>query len=1030
MPQGPRPSSSTDDQRNVTVIHDARGHETTITYDAKNNPVTITDADGNAYTKTYNAFSQLTKATRPSGDEQDFYYNSDHDLEQVSVVGDPTKKITIAQDPFGNQTVLLDPDGKHTYSYYSATNQLIRRVNPAGDTETWEYDGRDRLLRRVDAKGRSTRFTYDGNDNLVEVTDALGNVTTRTYDGEDRLLTTTDPLGHTTSYAYDALGRRISETDPLGHAKHYEFDAAGDVTAIDDAKGVRIMTAEYSVRNEATKISNPYGHAIASTYDENGNLVQAVDPLGRRILRDYDDQDRLASTTDPLNRVARKHYDVDSLVRQTDQPGSGPRLYYYTAHGRMSEVWYGELADSPRIITYEYNDWRSRPTTVWDGNRQINSTYDSLGRLAQRQLLINGASKSSRSYTYDEVGNLTTTAESIGGGTITREYDGLDRVTRFVDMGGHELLYDYDAAGRMMRLTYPDGKHVDYTYDAASRLTQVVDWGQRTTQFAYDENDQVTRIDFPNGCYRTLVYDRAHRISRRQDFDRKGGLIVGYQYEYDAAGQLTSVEHLADANSYVPAAVAIAFNSKNFALTFASTSLAPDAEGAAGVVPTGTSSLSALSPADHFLNATYDDEHRLASLGSSTFTYDLEDRLVASTAQGESWTYVVNPHAGFSQVLERIAADGTSTRYVYGLGLLYDVTGSEVQVYHYDARGDTVALTNAAGQVTTRYAYGPFGEEIDPTVRPATPFRFQGLFGVLTDQSGLCYLRFRFYSPALRRFISQDVNPGDIADANSLNLFSYAQDNPIAFNDPNGEIVNILFGAVLGASVGAGSELIAAAIEHRRVDWKSVAASAIGGAVEGAIIFSGVGFVAPYLGGAAGSATASIFDQGFHRGFDSIDWGEVGTSAAIGGALGVFGGGIAAKRVTKTIFKDAAEEAAERVARRTARFWVKHFAIGITEKLPGKTLGVLNDDGYFNGYIQDVADLAQGSFQTIRGFSAGGRVGHDTISHDRYEPLREYVTYGLGERKGPYLHFRDFRDLLRLAVVPGPNAPNFGMAGF
>jgi RHS repeat-associated protein len=66
-------------------------------------------------------------------------------------------------------------------------------------------------------------------------------------------------------------------------------------------------------------------------------------------------------------------------------------------------------------------------------------------------------------------------------------------------------------------------------------------------------------------------------------------------------------------------------------------------------------------------------------------------------------------------------------------------------------------------------------------------FLFSGLFGVLTDPNRLAYMRYRWYSPEIHRFINQDAHFGSITDAGSLNRYSYAGSNPVTRGDPKGE---------------------------------------------------------------------------------------------------------------------------------------------------------------------------------------------------------------------------------------------------
>ena len=65
-------------------------------------------------------------------------------------------------------------------------------------------------------------------------------------------------------------------------------------------------------------------------------------------------------------------------------------------------------------------------------------------------------------------------------------------------------------------------------------------------------------------------------------------------------------------------------------------------------------------------------------------------------------------------------------------------------------------------------------------------FGYNGRDGVITDANGLLYMRARYYSPELRRFINADIVPGEISNAITLNRYAYANGNPVSNIDTFG----------------------------------------------------------------------------------------------------------------------------------------------------------------------------------------------------------------------------------------------------
>jgi RHS repeat-associated protein len=137
---------------------------------------------------------------------------------------------------------------------------------------------------------------------------------------------------------------------------------------------------------------------------------------------------------------------------------------------------------------------------------------------------------------------------------------------------------------------------------------------------------------------------------------------------------------------------------------------------------------------------------------------------------------------GDQLVLEQMGT--TMKKYIRGLNLAACVDGQTVTYYLFNAHGDVVQLTDAAGEVTKNYEYDAFGVEENPSAADSNPFRYCGEY--LDLSSGTYYLRARYYDPTIGRFLSEDTYTGDIKDPLSLNLYTYSKNNPVKYYDPSG----------------------------------------------------------------------------------------------------------------------------------------------------------------------------------------------------------------------------------------------------
>ncbi len=112
--------------------------------------------------------------------------------------------------------------------------------------------------------------------------------------------------------------------------------------------------------------------------------------------------------------------------------------------------------------------------------------------------------------------------------------------------------------------------------------------------------------------------------------------------------------------------------------------------------------------------------------------------------------------------------------------------------YHHDRLGSVTEVTNLIGDVVQRYVYDSFGNTSiynkdgtaiteSSTDYLKTPYTFTGR--ERDPETGLHYHRARYYNPIAGRWISSDPIGFKSQD---LNFYSFVQNNPSNFNDPDG----------------------------------------------------------------------------------------------------------------------------------------------------------------------------------------------------------------------------------------------------
>ena len=87
------------------------------------------------------------------------------------------------------------------------------------------------------------------------------------------------------------------------------------------------------------------------------------------------------------------------------------------------------------------------------------------------------------------------------------------------------------------------------------------------------------------------------------------------------------------------------------------------------------------------------------------------------------------------------------------------------------------------GQAVASSSYNLYGARKTSTDTTGNPFAYNG---EARDDTGLDYLRARYYDSQGGTFLTEDSYPGEDTDPLSQNRYSYVQNNPVNYTDPSG----------------------------------------------------------------------------------------------------------------------------------------------------------------------------------------------------------------------------------------------------
>jgi len=643
------------------------------------------------------------------------------------------------------------------FTYDAFGNPLTSQVqnadaNPSyfirGET-SYTNDG-NYVTEQKDARGKIVRTETDlQRGTTTSVTDAKGQTVTYEYDNLRRIVKTSANVGAEAGiatvhneYTYDAKRGNLVEirhnTD--GNAANdvvysFEQDALGRQTAV---KVGNQTLSQSAYQNDPTKPN--FGTLTATTYGNGAKISSRYDDFNRvtgvvygeetapRYEYDYNAKGQVARVRDNLlNRTTQSEYDLAN--RPVRVKTSEDAKHVYTGQVAYDNV-YGNLSE----FTEKVGENRQEYGTKFgydDENRPTSLTYSASGKEIGQSTT-----------TIDKLNRTTFSAVKLGSKTFTSEYHfaaggyGTGSVTNLVSsitQPGCNCGYGYDDNGNIASATL-NGKWTGYTYDALGQLIQV--------------NDHSDTRSGENG--------------------------TTWKYTYDLGGNILKKERFAYADTTTPLETV--------------TYEYGDA--------TWRDKLTAINGS----TIRYDAIGNPLSDGTWTYTWQNGRQLQKMQKSGVTAEFVYN--ADGLRVQKTV--NGVATKYtLHGKNIVHMTSGTDELYFFYDAQnrpavvvyngvpyayvkslqGDIVAILDENGNTVVSYGYDAWGAllwctgELAETLGKVQPFRYRGY--VFDEETGLYYLRSRYYNPQWGRFANAD-------SIITSNLFAYCHNEPVQFADFNG----------------------------------------------------------------------------------------------------------------------------------------------------------------------------------------------------------------------------------------------------
>jgi len=763
----------------------------TFEYDGAGNLIRETDPYKNAFRFQYDKQHRCTKRTDPRGYSFNFAYDEKGRC-TFAAGEDGLHEVKLRYLPEQGVTQVTRGDGGLWQYFYTPQGVLTQIVDPYAGLRVYALEN-GRIAQEIDPAGNATKFLYDPTGAPAAKVDSAGRFLLPNQDAPKPNHKVAD---NPAQYEFGRAARTIAPAEPrfapragstyahwlmpnpLAPVEGERTDPFGILTRQDLKDGASRRWV-YTANAWVEKYTDADNRAYTYAYTSWNQLASETRPSGATTWFRYNKERDTTGVTDAGGTTSEYEYDLKDRLVRVKRLGTLVEEYKYNPADRLIEKLDGK---GNTLLKLEAGPGGLMTRRKLASGEDQTFEYDKAGRLAK-------ASGSAGKCEFEHDFANRRTADLRDGKGVTADYES-DGELRFVEVlakfrttysrtpAGDRLIRDPGgnvhtfriAQGRAER-THSNGSSELTELDPAGRiLSRVVNHAAAarwTRRFSYSAEGDLLKLDDSASGATTFEYDPDHRLTRMFRAGREELFL------HDEADNLVQQPGLSNVE-LAPGNRMIAANGETFEFN-------DRAAVASRSSPSGTT--------------TYhrDSRGRLlrATLNSREWSakYDILSRRTSKTWLGQTTTYYWESdrlaaevsHAGAVRVY--LYADALAiTPFMFMEFDSIDAKPDQGRRYfiYSDQVGAPRVVENEQGTLVWRARLDSYGKaEIDPHSTITLHLRFPG--HLHDPELGLHYNRFRYYDPALGRYLESDP----IGLEGGINLYAYST-RPLVYADVRG----------------------------------------------------------------------------------------------------------------------------------------------------------------------------------------------------------------------------------------------------